>query len=194
MRVDAVLGKTRGLIIVLLSLTLIVAISADYGITPLTDMIWIYSDSSRTVEETVFGDGDTVYLKITDTQTKGGTKAITVQNSTIGNTISVNVTDSDQDSFYLGSFIIYSGLNDDANNKLTMFNGQTASVRVRIFNLNGAIVYDWNEYISSEEEWTWDGVNMYGEAVNNGVYIWRIEARADDGTSNSKTQILGVAR
>ena len=424
-----------------------VQITADYGITPLTDMIWIYSDSSRTVEETVFGDGDSVYLKITDTQTKGGTKAITVQNSTIGNTISVNVTDSDNDAFYLGSFIIYSGLNDDANNKLTMFNGQTAtitadlandgaagtgqitadyaptaaitcnpspvtqntdvavtleasedvvqvptpltmtfsddstlditligqvsgstfigsftvtdeildgqatfslaegalvdvngnsgneitsgetilidrtappapssltamatqddkiklawtapgeddvnqyniyrgtasgyfpehigtvaasgqssyewldsdvvlgttyyyvvraqdtagnesgnspqasatvttrllslgfqrppvvqsgrpikvairvkqptSVRIRIFNLNGAIVYDWNEYISSEEEWTWDGVNMYGEAVNNGVYIWRIEARADDGTSNSKTQILGVAR
>ena len=421
-------------------------ISADYGITPLTDMIWIYSDSSRTVEETTFGDGDTVYLKITDTQTKGGTKAITVQNSTIGNTISVNVTDSDQDSFYLGSFIIYSGLNDDANNKLTMFNGQTATitadlandgasgtgqitadyaptaaitcnpspvtqntdvavtleasedvvqvptpltitfsddstinitltgqvpgstfigsftvtdevpdgqatfslaegalvdvngnsgneitsgetilvdrtappapssltamatqndkikltwtapseedvnqykiyrgtasgyfpehigtvtasgqssyewldsdvvlgttyyyvvraqdaagsesgnspqasatvttrllslgfqrppvvqsgrpikvairvrqpanVRIRIFNLHGEIVYDWSDYISSAE-WTWDGVNMYEQRVNNGVYIWRIEAEADDGTSNSETQILGVAR
>jgi len=422
-------------------------ITADYGITPLTDMIWIYSDSSRTVEETVFGDGDTIYLKITDTQTKGGTKAITVQNSTIGNTISVNVTDSDQDSFYLGSFIIHSGANDDANDKLTMFNGQAATitadlandglagtgqitadyaptaaiacnpspvtdntkvtvtleasedlievptvltisfsddstldivlmgtvpgstfigfftltdeipdgqatfsltegalvdgsgntgneitsgetllidrigppapsslsamatqddkikltwtaaseedvnqyniyrgtdsghfpehigtvtasgqssyewldsdvvlgttyyyvvraqdaagnesenspqasatisarllsfgfqrppvvqsgrpikvairvrqpatVRVRILNLNGEIVYDWNEYISSEEEWTWDGVNMHGKRVNNGVYIWKIEADADDGTSDSEIQILGVAR
>jgi len=424
-------------------------ITADYGIIPLTDMIWIYSDSSRTVEETVFGDGDTVYLRITDTQTKGGTKAITVENNTIGNTISVNVTDSNQDSFYLGSFIIHSEANDDVNDKLTMFNGQTAtitadlandglagtaqitadyaptasitcdpspitentevavtleasedliqvptpltitfsddsilditltgivpgstftgsftvtdevpdglatfslgagalvdlngntgnkitsgetilidrvhppapstltamatqddnikltwtapteadinqyniyrgtssgwytehigtvttsgqssyewldsnvvpettyyyvvraqdavgnesesspeasaavttqllslgfqrppvvrlgrpikvilkvrepaSVRIRIFNLHGGIVYDWNGYISSgqEEEWTWDGVNMYGQEVNNGVYIWKIEAQADDGTSNSSTQILGVAR
>ena len=426
-------------------------ITADYGITPLTDVIWTYSDSSRTVEATEFGDGDTVYVKVTDLETKGGAKAITVANNTIGNTISVNVTDGNQDSFYLGSFIIHSGINDDANNKLGLLDGQTAtitadlandgaagtkqitadygprasitcdpspitentdvavtletsedvvqvptpltitfsdgstsditltgkvpgsiftgsftvtdevpdgqatfslaegalvnmygisgntitsgktvlidrvvppapstltamatedgnikltwtvpaeadinqyniyrgtssggenftapvgtvaasgqssyewldsnvtpgttyyyvvraqdvagkesqnspeasaavttqllslgfqrppvvrsdrpikvilrvrqpaSVKIRIFNMSGKIVYDWNDYISpaEEKEWTWNGVNMYGEEVNNGIYIWRIEAVADSGMSNSKTQLVAVLR
>lgn len=103
-------------------------ITADYGITPLTDMIWTYRDSSRTMEATEFGDGDTVYLKVTDTETKGGAKVITVKNNQIGNTISVNVTDSNGDSFYLGSFIVYSGANDDANDKLALFSGQSATI------------------------------------------------------------------
>lgn len=102
-------------------------ITADYDIIPLTDVIWIYSDSSRTVEETTFSDGDTVYLKITDTQMKDTTEAITVANNRIGNTISINVIDSNSDSFYLGSFIIHSEANDDTNDKLTMFNGQTSN-------------------------------------------------------------------
>ena len=128
MRADVVLKKSRGLIVIFLSLTLITAIAAGYGIAQLTDVIWTYSDSSRTVEATEFGDGDTVYLKVTDTKTKGGTKAITVQNTTVGNTISVNVTDSNSDSFYLGSFIVYSGANDDANDKLSLFDGQSATI------------------------------------------------------------------
>lgn len=100
-------------------------IIANYG---LIDMLWIYSDSSRTEEATKFGDGDTIYLKITDTETKGDTKTLTVKNDQIRNTISINVTDSNRDSFYLGSFVIYSGVNDDANDKLALFDGQTATI------------------------------------------------------------------
>lgn len=70
------LSKTRELVIVFLSLALIIAITADYGITALTDVIWTYSDPSYTVEETEFGDRDTVYVKVTDTQTKDGKRMI----------------------------------------------------------------------------------------------------------------------
>jgi len=124
LRVDRVLGRTRGLVILFLSFILITVITADYGIAQLTDKIWTYSNSARTLEASAFGDGDTVYVKVTDTTTTSGTKAISVANDNIGNTISVNVTDSNSDSFYLGSFIVYSGANDDANDKLGLFYGQ----------------------------------------------------------------------
>ncbi len=102
-------------------------ITADY-VTALQDNIWTYSDPTYIVEKTEFGDGDTVYVKVTDTKTKGGTKPITAENNTKGNTISVNVTDSNSDSFYLGSFIVYSGANDDANDKLALFYGESATI------------------------------------------------------------------
>ena len=102
-------------------------ITADY-VGALRDNIWTYSDPTYIVEEIEFGDGDTVYVKVTDTVTKGGTKPITAENNTKGNTISVNVTDSNSDSFYLGSFIVYSGANDDANDKLALFYGESATI------------------------------------------------------------------
>jgi len=33
---------------------------------------------------------------------------------------------------------------------------------------------------------------MYGEEVNNGVYIWIIEAKTANGESEKKVKILGV--
>ena len=63
-------------------------ITADYGITQFLDIIWTYSDPNRTVEATEFGDGDTVYIKVSDSQTRGGIKTITVENNKIGNSIS----------------------------------------------------------------------------------------------------------
>ena len=101
-------------------------ITAEYDV--ITDVIWTYSNSSYTLEETEFGDGDRVYVKITDTQTKGGTKAITVKNNSMGNTISFNVSDGDSDTFYVGSFVVYSGANDDANDKLALFYNQSATI------------------------------------------------------------------
>ncbi len=103
-------------------------ITADYGITPLQDNIWTYSDSTYIVEETEFADGDTVYVKVTDTETKSGTKPITAENNTKGNTISVDVTDRNSDAFYHGSFVVYSGANDDANDKLALFYGESATI------------------------------------------------------------------
>jgi len=94
----------------------------------LQDMIFTYSDNAYAVPQTTFNDGGTVYVKVTDTETKGGTKPITAENNTKGNTISVNVTDSNSDSFYLGSFIVYSGANDDANDKLALFYGESATI------------------------------------------------------------------
>jgi len=328
-------------------------ITADYEIiiTPLVDMVWIYSDSSYTEETTEFGNGSIVYLKATDTETKAGTKEIIVKNDQIENTISINLTDSNGDSFYFGSFIVYSGANDDANDMLTLFDGQTATitvdlaedgtaatkqitanydlptaililppstltamatdsnikltwtapsetylnqyniyrgsysggedfstpmeivaasgqssyewidynvaqgityyyvvrsqnilgnesensseasatitaqllslgfqrpfivrssgsskvilkakqavnVNIRILNINSIIVHEWNSYFSSgeEKEWTWNGVNMYGEEVNNGVYIWEMKAITANGESQKEVKIVGVLR
>ncbi len=117
-------------------------ITADYGITPLQDNIWTYSDSTYIVEETEFGDGDTVYVKVTDTETKSGTKAITVQNDHKGNIISVDVTDSNSDSFYLGHFIVHSQANDDVNDKLGLFYGETATISADLANdgLAGTVI------------------------------------------------------
>ena len=132
MRIGAVLSKTRGSIIVFMSLALIAATTAVA--LAVQDYIFTYSDSSRTLEASAFGDGDTVYVKVTDTQTTGGTEAITVENNQIGNEISVNVTDSNSDSFYLGYFIVYSGANDDASDKLALFYGQSATITVDLAN------------------------------------------------------------
>ena len=103
-------------------------ITADYGITPLQDNIWTYSDPTYIVEEIEFGDGDTVYVKVTDTVTKGGTIEITVQNNDKWNEIHVDVTDDNSDSFYLGHFIVHSEANDDVNDKLGLFYGETATI------------------------------------------------------------------
>lgn len=103
-------------------------ITADYGITQFLDIIWTYSDPNRTVEATEFGDGDSVYFKVADSQTRGGIKTITVENNEIGNSISVQIPDSQVDGFYLGNFKVYSQGNDDPNDRLTLFSGQSATI------------------------------------------------------------------
>ncbi len=108
-------------------------ITANY-VGALQDNIWTYSDPAYTVEETEFGDGDTVYVKVTDTETKGGTKEITVQNNDKWNEIHVDVTDSNSDSFYHGSFIVHSEANDDPNDKLGLFYGETATITADLAN------------------------------------------------------------
>ncbi len=73
---------------------------------------------------------------------------------------------------------------------------QQAHVTIRIFNLNGGLIWDWSEDIApgGEKEWSWNGQNMYGEQVNNGLYIWRVIARGADGTEETVTKVLGVLR
>ncbi|MEA1965057.1 MAG: hypothetical protein U9O41_08050 [Candidatus Aerophobetes bacterium] len=213
--------------------------STSYG--ELTDQIWTYNDPSYITETTNFGDGDTVYVEVTDSVTTGSPKTITVQNKTVGNEISVEVNEVTE-TVYRGSLVVYSGANDDGNDKLALFTGQTATITadladdgsegtktisfveykeflslnfvqsvarrdgpakiilrvsepaditIYLFNLTGKIVYKWNDYVTSEVEWLWTGVNMYGERVNNGTYICKITAKADGSTVN-RTKILGV--
>jgi len=77
---------------------------------------------------------------------------------------------------------------------LTLF--QQAHVTIRIFNLSGELILDWSEDIApgGEKEWSWNGQNMYGEQVNNGLYIWRVIAKGADGTEEEVTKVLGVIR
>lgn len=96
------------------------------------DIIWTYSDPNRTVEATEFGDGDTVYFKVSDSETSGGMNSISVKNDQIGNSISVLIGDSRGDGFYLGYFKVYSQGNDDPNDRLTLFSGQSATITANL--------------------------------------------------------------
>jgi len=73
---------------------------------------------------------------------------------------------------------------------------QPVEVTIRIFNLKGEIVKEWSGSASpgEETEWDWYGKNMYEEAVNNGVYIFRIKAKAGSGENDSSTKLVGVLR
>ena len=174
------LKKNRELTIVVLSFTLITLITT-VATAAFTDIIWTYSDSSYTEEATEFGNGSIVYLKATDTETKSGTKEIISEASaTVGQFPSLG---------FQKPFIVRSG-----SAKVIIRIREPANVTIKISNLKRELVYDWNDYILSgeEKEWTWDGHNMYGEEVNNGVYIWEMEARTANGESQKETKILGV--
>ncbi len=73
---------------------------------------------------------------------------------------------------------------------------QPVEVTIRIFNLKGEIVKEWSGSASpgEETEWDWYGKNMYEETVNNGVYIFRIKAKASSGENDSSTKLVGVLR
>ncbi|MFQ6066913.1 MAG: fibronectin type III domain-containing protein, partial [bacterium] len=73
---------------------------------------------------------------------------------------------------------------------------QPSEVTIRIFNLGGEIVKEWNGSASpgEETEWDWYGRNMYEEEVNNGVYIFRIKARAGSGENDGSTKLVAVLR
>jgi len=73
---------------------------------------------------------------------------------------------------------------------------QPVEVTIRIFNLKGEIVKEWSGSASpgEETEWNWYGKNMYEEEVNNGVYIFRIKAKAGSGENDSSTKLVGVLR
>lgn len=133
MRVDVVSGKARKSIIVLLSLTLIMGITA---VAPAyQDYVFTYSDLLYSVPAIIFDDGATVYVTVTDQNTSGGTKTIGVKNDQEGNTIPVIVDDSDDnDKIYKGSFVIRSGL--DAAGYLHMEHEQTATITA---NLDGDV-------------------------------------------------------
>ncbi len=45
-----------------------------------------------------------------------------------------------------------------------------------------------------EKEWSWNGQNMHGGKVNNGLYIWRVVAEGADGTEETVTKVLAVIR
>ncbi|MBC7189621.1 Ig-like domain repeat protein, partial [Candidatus Aerophobetes bacterium] len=79
--------------------------------------------------------------------------------------------------------------------KLIYCVSEPAKVQIRIYNLLGEIVYDWQEEVSpgEEEEWCWWGENMFGREVNNGVYIMSI--RAKSSTREEKVvKLVGVLR
>ncbi len=79
--------------------------------------------------------------------------------------------------------------------KVVYYLSEPAKVTIRIYNLIGEIVKDWEEYLSlgDEKEWVWWGKNMYGEEVNNGVYILRVTAKSSS-RQETVTKLVGVLR
>jgi len=79
--------------------------------------------------------------------------------------------------------------------KVVYYLSEPAKVTIRIYNLTGRIVRDWEEYLNpgDETEWVWWGENMYGQKVNNGVYILRITAKSSS-RQETVTKLVGVLR
>jgi len=104
------------------------------------DYIWVYRDSNYTEEATVFDDGDTVYVKVTNWTTQSTPASVTVTNVDIGNSIDVSVTNSEtpeisaDPTIFFGKFIVNSWLSDDANDKLRIFDGQKATISADLDN------------------------------------------------------------
>ena len=73
---------------------------------------------------------------------------------------------------------------------------EPAEVIIHIYNLHGEIVKEWSEWVSpgEEPEWSWSGDNMYGETINNGVYILKVSADDGGGRRENVTKLLGVLR
>ena len=73
---------------------------------------------------------------------------------------------------------------------------EPAEVAILVYSLHGEIVKEWSEWVSpgEEPEWSWFGENMYGEMVNNGVYILKVTARDSGGRTDNVTKLLGVLR
>ena len=79
--------------------------------------------------------------------------------------------------------------------KLIYYLSEPAKVTIRIYNLTGEIVRDWEEYLNlgDEKEWIWWGENMYGDKVNNGVYILRVTAKSSR-RQETVVKLVGVLR
>ncbi len=73
---------------------------------------------------------------------------------------------------------------------------EPAQVSIHVYNLLGEIVKEWSEWVNpgQEPEWSWLGENMYGETVNNGVYIIKVIADNGSGRKENVTKLLGVLR
>jgi len=79
--------------------------------------------------------------------------------------------------------------------KLIYYLSEPAEVNIRIYNFLGEIVYDWQEEVNpgGEEEWSWWGENMFGQKVNNGVYIMTITA-VSSNRKETVTKLVGILR
>jgi flagellar hook assembly protein FlgD len=79
--------------------------------------------------------------------------------------------------------------------QIAYFLDSAANVSVKIYSLSGELVYK-REYAAGSAEGSagaqevpWDGRNMQGEVVRNGVYVCRVEAG-----SNTATFRIAVAK
>ncbi len=73
---------------------------------------------------------------------------------------------------------------------------EPAQVSIYVYNLLGETVKEWSQWVNpgQEPEWSWLGDNMYGETVNNGVYIIKVIADNGSGRRENVTKLLGVLR
>jgi hypothetical protein len=73
---------------------------------------------------------------------------------------------------------------------------EPAQVSIHVYNLLGETVKEWSQWVNpgEEPEWSWLGENMYGETVNNGIYIIKVIADNGSGRKENVTKLLGVLR
>ena len=73
---------------------------------------------------------------------------------------------------------------------------EPAQVSIHVYNLLGETLKEWSQWVNPglEPAWSWSGDNMYGETVNNGVYIVKVVADNGSGRREDVTKLLGVLR
>ena len=105
-----------------------------------TDLIFTYRDSLLTTPADIFEDNATVFVVVTDGNTTGGNKAITV-NNTYSESINVTVYDNGtnydataDDKNYTGYFNIASGVTNDNTDELRLNEGDTATITANLAN------------------------------------------------------------
>ncbi len=117
-------NRSRLLMAAFFSLALVIGLALPA--LPAQDIMLTYSDVGYATPATTFGDGDTVYVEVTDNVTTGGgALTISVRNDSDANSILVSVTEG-ATYIYRGSFTITSGAG--TSTALHMDNAQTATI------------------------------------------------------------------
>ena len=68
-----------------------------------------------------------------------------------------------------------------------------AEIELQIFTLNGRKLCEWTDFAEAGYNYhlSWDGHDASGEAIANGVYLYRISAQSVSGNSGRKTEKVG---
>ncbi len=124
------LNRSRLLMVAFFCLAIVTSLTLPALAQPYQDYIYTFSDAAHTQPETTFGDGEIVYVMVTDNNTTLGTKTINVTNDQEGNLVAVSVTEVGTVTEYEGSFAITSGA--DGVETLHMESGQTATISANL--------------------------------------------------------------
>ncbi len=86
----------------------------------------------------------------------------------------------------------------DPNNESTIIGfevSQNADISIEIYTLGLTKIFEWNGYVDTGyQSITWDGKDMSGDTVPNGIYIMALKATSETGESLKKRHKIAVSK